>query len=105
MSNEALIHIETLGHQGDGIGESASGEALYVPFTLPGETVRVSGKGVRQMPTEIVSASAERIEPFCDHFTRCGGCQLQHMVEPAYLRWKTGLLAAALEREGIETPL
>ena len=105
MSNEALIHIETLGHQGDGIGESASGEALYVPFTLPGEAARVSGKGARRMPTEIVSASADRIEPFCDHFTRCGGCQLQHTAEPAYLQWKRGLLAAALEREGIETPL
>lgn len=105
MSNDTLIRIESLGHQGDGIGKTASGETFYVPFTLPGETVRVSGKGARQMPEEIVSASADRIDPFCKHFTRCGGCQLQHMAEPASLDWKASLLAAALEREGIEMPL
>ena len=108
MGEDTLIRIEALGHQGDGTGRPVSGaseETFYVPFTLPGETVRVTGKGARRVPVEIVSASAERIEPFCDHFTRCGGCQLQHMAEPAYLEWKAGLLAAALEREGIETPL
>ena len=109
MEKDALIYIRTLGHQGDGIGapvaSDTSGEALYVPFTLPGETVRAPGKGARRMAAEIMSASVDRIEPFCDHFTRCGGCQLQHMAEPAYLQWKTGLLAAALEREGIEKPL
>ncbi|WP_075995751.1 class I SAM-dependent RNA methyltransferase [Salaquimonas pukyongi] len=111
MGETQLFRIEMLGHRGDGIGRLVSPDAAtspdtaYIPFTLPGETVRISAGNPGEQPVEIVSASCDRAEPFCEHFTRCGGCQLQHMAQPAYLEWKTSLLAAALEREGIPTPL
>ena len=35
----APVRIDRIGSEGDGIGRLADGTPLYVPFTLPGETV------------------------------------------------------------------
>ncbi|MEP7241359.1 MAG: RNA methyltransferase [Devosia sp.] len=41
---------------------------------------------------------AERAEPFCPYFGRCGGCTLQHFAPPSYLALKQELVAEALRR-------
>jgi 23S rRNA (uracil1939-C5)-methyltransferase len=47
----------------------------------------------------------ERVEPFCRHYGRCGGCLVQHWRHDAYLAWKRGLLLAALERARLATEI
>ena len=98
MSRE--VRIDRLGMKGDGIAETAEGP-LFVPFTLPGETVAVEGSGQRAAPVEIVAASPERRAPPCPHFGRCGGCDLQHASEDVYRAFKRGLVVEALAREGV----
>lgn len=92
--------IERLGAQGDGVATSPSG-GVFVPFTLQGETVIATENGKRRELEEIVSPSPSRIEPVCAHFGKCGGCQLQHMEQGAYLAWKRDLVQAALQSENI----
>lgn len=98
------LTIDRLGHSGDGIAETPGGR-VYVPFTLPGETVAAEREGERATVTAILAASPERIAPPCPHFGSCGGCSLQHWDEAAYRRWKQEQVAAAFAARGIEAPV
>ncbi len=95
------VTISRLGHQGDGIGD-INGKAVFVPFSLPGEVVTLAGGNARKDIKALEVVSPERVQPFCKHFGICGGCQLQHMEQMAYLKWKTSLLVEAFAREGID---
>lgn len=96
-----LFEIKAVGAQGDGIAEGP----VFVPLTLPGETVRAQRNGSRAELVEVVTASGERIEPPCPHFGSCGGCALQHWERDAYLAWKSELIVSALSRVKLETDL
>lgn len=95
------VTIKALGRRGDGLA-SVKNRDVFVPFTLPGETVKVSGSGTRLKPASILNASADRIDPQCAHFGECGGCQLQHMADDAYQRWKSDQVASVLKQAGID---
>jgi 23S rRNA (uracil1939-C5)-methyltransferase len=101
------LTIARLGHRGDGIADTASGP-IYVPFTLPGETVEVEpfpGHPDRRQLLRVVAPSAERIAPVCPHFGACGGCAVQHLGDARYRAWKRGILLRALALAGIEAPV
>ena len=100
------VRIERLGAQGDGVAQGPEGP-LFVPFTLPGELVKVdagAGDGHAE-PLAIPEPSPERVAPVCQYFGTCGGCALQHMEVYAYLAWKRELVFAALASRGLETPV
>ncbi len=98
------VKIDFIGHKGDGVAH-LNGNAVYVPFTLEGETLIIQGSGPRRDILEIKQTSSDRIEPICKHFGTCGGCQLQHMQEQTYLKWKMKLVTEPLSRVGItQTP-
>ena len=92
------VEIESLGAQGDGVAE---GGALYVPYTLPGERVRVVRHGVRARVEAVLAPSPERVQPVCPHFGTCGGCVLQHASERFTALWKRDMIAVALGARGI----
>ena len=96
--------IESIGTQGHGVA-LIGGRKVYIPFTLPGETVstRIAGSEVEAFAVD--SASPDRISPICRHFGVCGGCSLQHWREAPYAEWKVGLVKAALAREGLAAPI
>lgn len=96
------VLIDRLGGRGDGIAE-AKGDALFVPYALPGETALVEREGRRAKLIGLEAASPERAEPFCPYFGTCGGCIAQHMAPSVYAPWKRGLLVTALEQSGIGT--
>jgi 23S rRNA (uracil1939-C5)-methyltransferase len=99
------LAIVRLGHRGDGIAESPDGP-IYVPYTLPGETIEGApwpGHPDRRHLVRVDAASAERIAPICPHFGTCGGCALQHWETARYRAWKRDLLVTALRQAGIET--
>jgi 23S rRNA (uracil1939-C5)-methyltransferase len=93
--------IEAVGGEGDGV---AAGP-VFVPFSLPGERVRAQGSGERRELLDVLTASAERIQPVCPHFFSCGGCALQHWAHAPYLAWKVERLVGTLARERIETEI
>ena len=96
------VEIESLGARGDGVAE---GGALYVPYTLPGERVRVVRHGDlgggRARAEAVLTPSPERVVPQCPHFGTCGGCSLQHASDRFTARWKRDLIATALGARGI----
>lgn len=98
------VTIAALGHRGDGIAAS-DGETVYVPFTLPGERVSISGSGARRTLDQVLEPSPERIEPICRHFGTCGGCQLQHMGDAAYRAFKQRIVREALAQTLPDVPV
>lgn len=83
---------------------------VFVPFVLPGETVRA---GVRRhhrqyleaQLLEILEPSAERTTPPCPYFQKCGGCQWQHINYEAQLKFKREIFVETLQRIAkIENP-
>lgn len=99
--NETLT-IARLGQRGDGVAETA-GDPVFVPFALPGESVRAVRDGDRAQVVEILTPSASRIAAICPLFTRCGGCAAQHMGDGLYAEWKRQQVVTALSRAGLET--
>jgi 23S rRNA (uracil1939-C5)-methyltransferase len=53
---------------------------------------------------EVVSASADRVEPGCQHFGLCGGCSLQHLSADAQILFKQGQMLESLQRIGKVEP-
>ena len=101
------IVITHLGQRGDGVAETSTGP-VYVPYTLPGETVAVEpvpGHPDRRHLLRVEAASADRIEPFCPHFGICGGCAIQHWTEPNYRNWKRYLVVSALAQANLNAPV
>lgn len=98
---ETLLEIVEIGSRGDAV---AAGEAgpVYVPYALPGERVRALVSAGRGAEAAIETPSPDRVAPACPHFTRCGGCQLQHWADAPYLEWKRHEVRRALARRGIE---
>ena len=97
--------IARLGHRGDGVADGAAG-AIYVPGTLPGETVVVEpwpGHPDRRHLLRVLQPSGERIVPICPHFGVCGGCAVQHWTWDHYRTWKRDLVVNALRLADIAT--
>ncbi|NBB77972.1 MAG: TRAM domain-containing protein [Verrucomicrobia bacterium] len=107
---EIELSIESLSNLGMGIGR-ADGWVVMVPFVIPGERVRA--RIFRNFQNysdadlvEVLEASPERVEPECPLFTRCGGCQYQHISYARQLREKTRQVAELLKKlGGIEHPV
>ena len=99
-----ILSIDRVGGQGDGVANTPNGP-VFVPLTLPGETVRAVVADGRAEQVEIVSVSAERIAPVSPQYGDCGGCSLQHWATEPYLDWKREQVRLALAREGIETDI
>lgn len=98
------ISIVRLGSSGEGVGRY-EGFTVFVPFALPGETVRARITLVKKTYTtaslvEVLKPSPDRIQPQCPVYDRCGGCQLQHLSYEGELKEKRQQVRDALERIG-----
>ena len=96
--------VAGIGADGDGLATLSGGDHLYLPYTLPGETVRVGALTRRGQgwtgTADLVTASPDRQPAPCPHFGACGGCTLQHWQDEPYAAWKTGQVRSALARAG-----
>jgi 23S rRNA (uracil1939-C5)-methyltransferase len=98
------IEIEKLVYGGDGLAR-LDGQVVLMPFVLPGERVsfrpqRMKAGLLKGTRVQILEPSAERIEPRCEYFMACGGCQLQHGRYEYQVAQKQGILRETLRRIG-----
>jgi 23S rRNA (uracil1939-C5)-methyltransferase len=104
MDKPVEIVLTALSYGGEAIGRY-DGRAVFVPFGLPGETVRVRileerKNFARAELLEVVKTAPERITPRCRHFGECGGCHYQHLPYAEQLKVKTEILRDQLTRIG-----
>jgi len=103
-NEEVTVDLVGLTHDGDGVGR-ANGFTLFVQGGLPGEQARVRVMKLKKQYgyarlQELVKASPDRINPPCDIYKECGGCQLQHFDYEAQLAWKRQHVVDNLTRIG-----
>jgi 23S rRNA (uracil1939-C5)-methyltransferase len=90
----AVIRISAISMQGEGLGR-LKGKIVFVPFTLPGESVEIEIKEDRKSYSRgklvrVLEPSPDRVTPPCPLFGVCGGCHLQHASLSAQSRIKEG---------------
>ena len=100
----AKVRVEKLVYGGAGLARHGDA-TVFVPFVLPGEEVEVdlpnrSGGILHGSVTAWVEQSAERTEPPCPVFGRCGGCHYQHVSYDDECRYKVAILRETLRRIG-----
>jgi len=102
--------LEKLTYGGDAMGRLPDSRAVFVPFGLPGEFVRVrlveeKKNFARGKIIEILEPSPDRIDAKCKHFGECGGCHYQNLPYEKQIQAKTDILIDQLKRIGkIENP-
>ena len=83
---------------------------VFVPFAIPGDVVDIQITKKKHSYAEgevvrLVQPSPDRIEPFCPHFSVCGGCKWQMLPYELQLRAKQQQVMDALTRIGkVELP-
>jgi 23S rRNA (uracil1939-C5)-methyltransferase len=110
------VDIRELNAAGDGVAH-LGGRQLTVPFTIPGERVRVRTSsprpGVEYATLEaVLRPSPHRVKPYCPHFGPdaepgvgpCGGCSWQHIAYPEQLRLKTELVSRLVREQLPKAP-
>lgn len=101
---ELELEVTDMAYGGDGLGRH-EGRVVFVPFTIPGELVKVRvtkahRSWLRGELTAVLQASPDRVAPPCPFFRSCGGCVYQHIAYPRQLALKTRQVAEALRRLG-----
>jgi 23S rRNA (uracil1939-C5)-methyltransferase len=98
------LNIEDIAFGGKGVGRE-QGLAVFVPFTIDGETV--SAEIVREKKqfaeadlVDVKESSPHRVTPPCPYFGRCGGCAYQHIDYEHQLAIKWRQVRDVLERIG-----
>ncbi len=103
-NHEIILEISGITSEGHGVGR-CSGVAFFVPFALPGETVKVHIVKVEKKYciakiVEIIKSSDLRVNPVCEAFEKCGGCALMHLDYTEQLKTKTQIVKDCFERIG-----
>ena len=94
------LEVSRIGRRGDGIADLVD-RSVYVPYALPGETVRAKVSGDRGRLLEVLAPALNRVPAPCPHFGSCGGCAIQHMADFDYRAWKLDIVRTALSRRGL----
>ncbi len=82
-NQERIGKVLAIGSNGEGIVKD-EGCVAFVPFALTGEKIKykvlkVKDKIAYGKLIEVLTPAENRIRPKCPYFTKCGGCQLQHL--------------------------
>lgn len=103
-----VVDILSLDHEGHGVAR-IDGKVTFVDGALAGEVAEIAvyrkhAKYNSANAVAIRKASAQRAEPRCRHYGRCGGCSMQHLEASAQVAAKQRVLEENLARIGKVTP-
>jgi 23S rRNA (uracil1939-C5)-methyltransferase len=103
-----VVDILSLDHEGHGVAR-IDGKVTFVDGALAGEVAEIAvyrkhAKYNSANAVAIRKASAQRTEPRCRHYGRCGGCSMQHLEASAQVAAKQRVLEENLARIGKVTP-
>lgn len=100
------LDITSLAHGGKGVAlfpVQGIPFSVFVPMTVPGERILAKVTAVRHRFAEaellkIKKQSPHRIQPPCEYFASCGGCDLQHIDYETQLKEKQRMVEEAVAK-------
>lgn len=97
------ITIDNLAFGGSGVGRREDGKVVFVPHSIPGETLRVAttkdrGSYCEARLLEIIHSSEHRQKPRCEAFFSCGGCDWQHISYEKQIASKEQILLREMDK-------
>ncbi len=97
------VSITGTADKGKGVGRTAEGLVLFVDGTVPGDVVDVFVQKKKPEFAEglvhaFITKSPLRVEPFCSHFSICGGCKWQNLAYESQLEHKSKVVLDAFRR-------
>lgn len=100
------INITGMGQSGEGVGRF-NNFTVFVPYSLPGETIEVKITQVKKNyatgeVSSIVNKVDSRVKPICSVYDKCGACQLQHYAYDAQLQAKQQKVIDMMEHIAIK---
>ena len=103
-----IVDILSLDHEGHGVAR-IDGKVTFVDGALAGERAEIAvyrkhAKYNSANAVAILDPSAQRTEPRCRYFGRCGGCSMQHLEASAQVAAKQRVLEESLARIGKVRP-
>ncbi|MBU3176147.1 23S rRNA (uracil(1939)-C(5))-methyltransferase RlmD [Clostridium estertheticum] len=103
-NEDYIITIDNMGYEGEGVGK-IDGFTVFVAGAIVGEKVLIKIVKISKnfgfgKLLEIIEESISRIEPVCDIYKSCGGCNLQHIDYAAQLDFKTNRVIQVINRIG-----
>ncbi|MBX4263591.1 23S rRNA (uracil(1939)-C(5))-methyltransferase RlmD [Clostridium estertheticum] len=103
-NEDYIITIDNMGYEGEGVGK-IDGFTVFVAGAIVGEKVLIKIVKISKnfgfgKLLEIIEKSISRIEPVCDIYKSCGGCNLQHIDYAAQLDFKTNRVNQVINRIG-----
>jgi 23S rRNA (uracil1939-C5)-methyltransferase len=103
-----IVDILSLDHEGHGVAR-VDGKVTFVDGALTGERTEIAiyrkhAKYNSANAVAILKASAQRTDPRCKYFGRCGGCSMQHLEASAQVAAKQRVLEDNLARIGKVKP-
>ena len=103
-NEDYIITIDNMGYEGEGVGK-IDGFTVFVAGAIVGEKVLIKIVKISKnfgfgKLLEIIEKSISRIEPVCDIYKSCGGCNLQHIDYAAQLEFKTNRVNQVINRIG-----
>ncbi len=104
VGQRVTLQIEDIAFGGEGVGR-VEGFVVFVPLVIKDETVEVTITEVkknfaRAELVNVINPADSRIDPECQYYGDCGGCQYQHMAYEAQLEMKQKQVADLFERIG-----
>ncbi len=98
------VQIEGIAAEGKAIAR-INGKVLFVPHAIPGDIadiqVNIKRKGYMEgYVVNLIKPSDIRIEPFCEHYTVCGGCKWQALPYGKQLEFKSNQVAEQFSHIG-----
>jgi 23S rRNA (uracil1939-C5)-methyltransferase len=108
----ATVPIESIAAGGAGVGRLPDGRAVFVQRTAPGdvafiELIADKKRYARGRLLKVVTEGPNRRKAPCPHYSRCGGCTLEHLEYSAQTAAKARIVSDALQRIGrlgVSTP-
>lgn len=102
------LKIESCSSNGSGVGRH-NGMAIFVPATAVGDEITAHILKVKKTYAfakveSVITPSADRIEPECPVYLKCGGCVFSHMSYDAEKKIKADHVAECFKRIGGVNP-
>ena len=106
MNEMTVLTVTSLGTPGDGVARLPSGQVVFIPDTLPGDTVEIEIDKSRSKKKLLFGKVKRMIEPSLERVSSrckveaCGGCVLREWSQVGQAGFKVSRVREALKRIG-----